>query len=465
MKEMSKLTDLVTMTYQQKGYILARAYLPEQDISDGVLTIAITEGRIGTIRIAGKTNYHDRVVKRFFKTMEKHGVVREGDLERAVLLTNEMRDLETEVVLERGQDPGTVDVVVNTKDTSKATLKALTAHVSLDYNNYGSEMVSKDRFGISLDLIDHTWGSEWSLRKVFGIDPEDTELWLCNLAVPVNHYGTKIGARYIYGDYQVGQDLAALDLDGRTTVYGVSATHPLIKKKDSELGITLGYDHIYTKNYFDDSVSSIDEIDEFYGIAYYNSIDRFQGKNILSLGVHGGTLDSDKGYLTSRQDSASGFVRTKLSLARIQRIFEKTHLMLRGTGQYTDDRLLPAEMITIGGYGTVRGHTAYVFMGDYGYYGSAELLFAPPFISEKTFFNQSVAQLVQLAVFYDTGGVYINDPSAGERRSRHISGYGAGLRLFYKDMVSLHYDIGFPVDRLEDEDSSYHYVYFKWNLF
>ena len=42
LEELGELTDVVTVTYQEEGYILAKAYLPEQEIKDGVLTISVT---------------------------------------------------------------------------------------------------------------------------------------------------------------------------------------------------------------------------------------------------------------------------------------------------------------------------------------------------------------------------------------------------------------------------------------
>jgi len=93
LEDMSELADLVTMTYQERGYILARAYLPEQEIQSGILKIAIAEGRIGKVVVSGKTHYHDRVVKRFFKKQEAHKVVNEALLEKGLLYTKGMEDL------------------------------------------------------------------------------------------------------------------------------------------------------------------------------------------------------------------------------------------------------------------------------------------------------------------------------------------------------------------------------------
>lgn len=462
LEDMSELADLVTITYQEQGYILARAYLPEQEIQSGTLKIAIAEGRIGKLKVAGKTHYNDRVVKRYFKKQLEHGVVNESDLEKGLLMTKDIPDLDTEVVLKGGEEPGTVDVILNTTDSSKATF---TAHLGLDYNNYGSELVSLDRYGMTLNFIDHNWGSTLDIRGVIGRNSEDSALGIVDLLVPINSYGTKLGASYLDGDYAVGQDLADLGLDGRTTIFGLKAVHPILKKKNKDFNITLGYDHKYTKNYIVEEVRSTDVLDVYYGIFDYESLDRFLGKNILSFGIYYGEVDLDEKYIPSRLKADTSFSRYKLSLARIQRIFGYTNLMVRGTGQYSEDRLFPVEQTIIGGYGTVRGQPTSLFLGDSGYYASSELMFAPPFMGDKTLFGQRVAQMAQFALFFDTGGVYISDPQPGEYNSEYLGGYGVGLRLFYKNYFTFKYDLGFPVNQQTGADNYIHYFYVAFNVF
>ena len=92
-------------------------------------------------------------------------------------------------------------------------------------------------------------------------------------------------------------------------------------------------------------------------------------------------------------------------------------------------------------------------------------MFAPPFMGDKTLFGQRVAQMAQFALFFDTGGVYISDPQPGEYNSEYLSGYGAGLRLFYKHYFTFKYDLGFPVNQRSGEDDFVHYFYVSFNVF
>ncbi|MHB8148586.1 MAG: POTRA domain-containing protein, partial [Desulfobulbia bacterium] len=49
----------ITAYYRERGYIIARAYLPAQEIQDGVVVIAVVEGRIGEQQINNQSRLSD----------------------------------------------------------------------------------------------------------------------------------------------------------------------------------------------------------------------------------------------------------------------------------------------------------------------------------------------------------------------------------------------------------------------
>ena len=228
LEEMSELTDLLTMTYQEKGYILARAYLPEQEIQDGILKISIAEGKIGKIKVSGYTHYKADVIKRYFEQQQKHGIIKESLLEKGLLLSTDLPDVKTTVVLKEGEKPGEVDVVLDTKDSSDLTLGV---NMSVDYNNFGSDIIGEDRIGVAIGITDHYWGSKLDLRSAAGTIPQDSILGSVKWTVPINSYGSKIQLGYLHSNYIIGQALADLGLQGRTEFYNASFFHPVMKKK------------------------------------------------------------------------------------------------------------------------------------------------------------------------------------------------------------------------------------------
>lgn len=464
LEEMSELTDLITMTYQEKGYILARAYLPEQEIQDGILKIHVAEGKIGKIKVSGYTHYKADVIKRYFEKQQQHGVVKESMLEQGLLLSSDIPKVKTTVVLKEGEKPGEVDVILDTKDTSTVTLGV---DMSIDYNNYGSDVTGEKRFGTAIGITDHLFGSTLDLRLVSGESVDNSGLISTQWTLPINTYGTKISLNYLHGNYAVGQELADLGMQGRSKYYGGQISHPFIKKKNMNFNFSLGWTSKFNKNMILNMDRSLDQATEYFVNFNYDSLDRFLGKNIASLGYQWGQVDRDKMLATSRSNTEDvSYDYYRINLARIQKIYGYTNIMLRASGQYSDKRLLPMDQMGLGGYGTVRGYDPSLYLGDSGNSFSTELMFAPPFLAENSLFGFRLAQLVQFALFWDYGQVYTTDAAANnDPHSHYLSGYGAGIRLFYKDWFTFKYDLGIPKDHIEGKPSAFNYVQCSFNLF
>ena len=465
LEEMSELTDLLTMTYQEKGYILARAYLPEQEIQDGILKITIAEGKIGKIKVSGYTHYKADVIKRYFEQQKEHGIIKESLLEKGLLLSTDIPDVKTTVVLREGEKPGEVDVILDTKDTSTVTFGV---DMSIDYNNFGSDTVGEDRFGLALGVTDHYWGSRFDMRAVSGSILKDSLLGSLRWTVPINSYGSKIRLGYLHSNYVVGQAFADLGLQGRTEFYNASFSHPLMKKKNKNLNFNFGWTDKFTKNIILQQPRSLDQEDVYNVTLDYDSLDRFLGKNIASLSYQWGKVDRDETLATSRANTEDqSFDKWLLNLARIQKIYGYTNIMLRGFAQITDKRLLTIEQVGLGGYGSVRGYAPSLYLGDQGYTVSAELMFAPPFLAEKNLFGQRLSQLVQFALFADHGQVWIVDAGTlpNEISDYHLTGYGGGVRLYYKDWFTFKYDLGIPKNHIEGQKEYFHYFQTSFTLF
>ena len=63
--------------YRERGYFLAQAYLPQQEIKDGVIEIAVIEARVGKVALNMKqgTRYSEGLVRGI---IESH--LRQGDI-------------------------------------------------------------------------------------------------------------------------------------------------------------------------------------------------------------------------------------------------------------------------------------------------------------------------------------------------------------------------------------------------
>ena len=113
---LEKAAQSVTDYYRKQGYTLALAYVPQQQIELGVVTLALLEGRIGDVTVNGNRHYSTAFIKRHFAQAEAEPVARNESLERGLLLLNEYPSLKASATLEAGKSVGATDVHVNVED-------------------------------------------------------------------------------------------------------------------------------------------------------------------------------------------------------------------------------------------------------------------------------------------------------------------------------------------------------------
>lgn len=85
--DLRRAADVVADLYAERGY-LVRAYLPEQDVKGGIVTIAVLEGRLGGLRIeqaAPAKRMGEAQVRETMTARQKLGEpVRSADILRAI---------------------------------------------------------------------------------------------------------------------------------------------------------------------------------------------------------------------------------------------------------------------------------------------------------------------------------------------------------------------------------------------
>jgi len=133
--ELQQLAAQVTnYLREKKGFLLARAYLPKQDITEGIIEIAIMDGRIdGNVRINLKEP--SRIRPGLLQGMADRAVpgnapVRMEQVERTVLLMNDLPGINAQASLEPGSAPGTTRLVINAAE-------GRLFHGVLSADNYG----------------------------------------------------------------------------------------------------------------------------------------------------------------------------------------------------------------------------------------------------------------------------------------------------------------------------------------
>jgi hemolysin activation/secretion protein len=441
--ELEGLADLLTEYYRFKGYTLARAYIPEQDVRNGVVEIAILEGAVSDIRVIGNELYTKRFIREGFGDVLADRALKYSSLERSLVLLNETTDLKVGATLEPGLDTGSTSIVVKVDDKPAnlaSRLLGRPVHAALSYDNYGSNFISRNRFGATTEIANLLReGSLLTMNGIIGQDPDKLLFETIAYSIPIDRRGTRFVFTGSNGRFDVGGALAALGIQGRIKTYDVSISHPFIKTRFESLWVEVGY---ASKDYNLDILARRFASDHFRmlkgGINYLES-DRL-GRSFVSLYGFQGLGDFLGGMnngdpQASRRGADNRFTMMTLNASRVQSITEQTVLILQGFGQIATSPLGVIQQYNMGGPGSVRGYQLGEQNLDEAYTVSAEYQF-PTLVYKPANF----------AVFFDYGAGRVRTPNPGESRSYSMTGTGFGIRSplpFYQS--SLNFDLGFPV--------------------
>lgn len=434
--ELQKAADALTELLKQRGFFLARVFVPAQTPTDGVVQLKVLSGSVGKITVEGNEHYSSDFIKgRVEESLAADRTLREADLQRQLLLLNENSDLQATAVLQPGEEDGTTDVTVRVKD-------ALPIHGGLNYDNLGTPFTNVHRLSpyVSLGNL-ATDGDNLNLRYLAGLPDNRASLLQAAYSLPVNRDGTRIGLAYANGASTLGQQLEVLDIRGRADIASLSVSHPLQRSltQNQDVSLTYAYKRL------DNSLLGVSTgEDQYHSLRFGYSGERISAgqrsllQAALTQGVGGSSISS------TRVGTKTDFTRLNLDITHLQELDPSFFVVVRGSGQYSADPLFVAEQFSLGGIDSVRGYRQSEFLGDTGYTLSAELRFLP----------WQERRDVQFSAFIDHGGATVRQPLASQRGSTTLTGAGVGLRFNVGPQAALRLDVGFPLapaDNLTNE--------------
>ncbi len=411
--DLNRLAARVTRHYRDGGYLVARAYLPAQEVKDGVLDIALLEGTLGQVSIINNAGLKDSALAPL-RALPLNAPLQAQSLDRSLLSLSDLPGTRVQSTLRPGTTVGASDLLVEVNKTS-----ALQG--SVDADNFGSSYTGEYRVGTNLywnNPLDR--GDQLSLR----LQASDTHLHYERLGyqLPLGSFGTRAGVALSHIDYRLGKDFAALDAGGKADTASLYLRQPLQRSLASNWYAQLQLD---AKNLKDTVGSTATNSTQRLRNAVLGLNGDWQdawlggSSNSLALNLTSGQLRLDAA--SQVQDAASAksagrFSKLGYQLQRLQALPANWSMALNLSGQVADKNLASAEKFGLGGSSGVRAFAQGEGLGDAGWLVSAALRWQP-------------AAGWQVQAFYDAGSVQVNHQawSSANSNHKHLAGAGVGL--------------------------------------
>jgi len=434
LESLRKVAETVTAKYAEKGYAVARAFVPSQDIKDGVVEIACVEGKVGKINVVGATHYDAAFIQERIEAAAPQGVLDNKGLEKSLLLLNELPHLKVSAKLKQGTAPGTVDVECSAEEHFPLSL-------TLDYNNFGNDGTGKSRFGAQIDWSNAALcGDLFTVRGVVGDQFDNYDYFRGSYVAPIGCDGTKAGVYGFWGTFDVDQTFRELDVNGESAGGGAYATHPIFKERMMTLAAELGFEIRDTELEMLGETSSNDEIRTLHlGANFDNAC--LEGRNFASvywyqgLGTFLGGLSEDDDR-ASRRGADNSFARFNFNFTRVQYATCWLAATFRFQAQLATDSLVASEQMQIGGADNVRGYQQGEQSGDEGYFLSLE---------PRITICREQWYVPQLVGFIDHAGAHRKKTLVGQDDWEHLTGAGVGLRVAAPHDVDIRFDVAWPI--------------------
>lgn len=221
--------------YRAHGWALARAYVPTQRSSDGIIALAVAEGRYGRLSIDNASHLDDSMVRGALRRFKPGDAVRVAPLEKQLLLLDGLPGVSVRTQLAPGASLGESDLHVDVAPEPRAS-------GSVYVDNHGNPYTGR-----------YLLGAQATFAELAGIgDALDVDAQVSNEKQAFGHLryafampdavSTRIGVQAARMAYQLAGDFDALDGEGTATDAGVFLRHDFVRSRAFNLHAELDVD-------------------------------------------------------------------------------------------------------------------------------------------------------------------------------------------------------------------------------
>ncbi|WP_286186687.1 ShlB/FhaC/HecB family hemolysin secretion/activation protein [Geitlerinema sp. P-1104] len=459
-EDLINLRTEITDLYVANGYTTSGAFIPPQDVTDGVVQVQVVEGRLDRLSLDGVSRLSEGYIRRRIGRAAESPLSL-PKLERALqLLQQDPAIASVRAELVAGRAPGLSELRLNVTEASP--VEGGLGLANRNSPNVGSIRPSAQlEFHSPLGIGDSLWG-EFALTD--GVREGRIEY-----QIPINAENTRLSFLYKRGRSQVVQSpFNVLGIRSTEENWQLGVSHPIWETPNDQfrVGLSLGIQRSRTFLSNNDPFSfspgpqqgrsNLTVLQLTQEWSSRSPAEVVAARSQFSLGL-------DAFNATRNQEDPDGTFFAWLGQFQwVRSLSPDTLLIARVASQLSADPLLPISQFGMGGPDTVRGYLQNQRVGDSGIIASLE--FRYPLIQDPGGLGT-----LQIAPFLDVGTVWNLGSDRDIPNPQTLVGTGLGLRWDFSPDFSATLDWGIPLVGVGDRGDSLqgHGIYFSidYNLF
>jgi len=405
------VADRITRYYREHGFILAKAYIPKQEVRDGVVTLSLLLGVLGDTKVNNNELYDQESLQAVFDDVKTKPVTSDAIEERLFLL-NDYPGLTTQGFFEAGGQVG--DTLLNVNVVSENSY-----HSNVRFDNHGTEETGEYRaYG------EFFWNNPTSTAdqlhlgvlkgNTVGSDVEGSDTVYGQVKYSTNIFSPRVnvGVGYATNSFVVGQNESGqgnntatinFDIFGETVISDFGVSYKIKRSRIENYTARLTLENIDSNVNVAGQANFIDE--EVQNMTIGFDLELLQESDKM---LHQASVKYKQGDLvseaTSGQNESYSIIQADYSLLSFWKIpftDVETRSILRSSFQYTDDKLSSINRFSLGGPSRTRGFSAKIFSADTAIHVGADLFFSAPDFLDYEFDGKNLKNMVAPFVFVD----------------------------------------------------------------
>jgi len=430
------VADVITRYYRENGFILAKAFIPEQQVREGVVNLTLLLGELGEVEVNDNERYPDKIIERVFDSAMGEPITA-SDMEERLYLVNDLPGISLRGHFEPGTQVGDTKFNINT-----ANEKRYNANVRLD--NHGSKGSGENRLYADALIYNPTkTGDQLQIGLLGSFEPANTLYGMLRYQTNIVHprltFSTGASSNEFTLDQQ-DEGLSGINVSGKSRVYDISANYKLRRSRVSNHSVDITFNTIDSNASFGDgdgAVPSVDKVQNW--VLDYN----FDILNEGARSLHQGTVKLTQTSLVEGLEIGQKEDAILLNIDYSWMTFFKipftkaeTRIMTRFSGSYVGAPIASSMQSALGGPSQARGFAVNEFYADDAAYLGVDWIFNGPSFNNTEIGGVKLSNMLQPYLFMDSAygnkrTLYADNNDESDTTAI-LGNSGLGLRINFK---------------------------------
>ena len=459
------VADTITQYYRERGFILAKAYIPKQHVRDGIVNLTLMVGELGEIEVEGNKLYSNRAIRRIFNPSIGKPVTYQR-VEQDLYLMNDLPGFTGQGFFQPGAQVGDTRITVT---ASREDRFAAATRV----DNHGSDKTGEYRAFVDLALNNPLGiGDSLGVSLLKTISPANSDYYSLRYSTMLLHPRYRANIGYSINDFVTGSgnnndDAGAFDIFGESKVLDAGVSYIWKRSRKFNASFNLSYGDIETELAIPLSENNpflVNTLVDYLSLGF--SMDRLREKtrslHIINAQIKQDNVEDTLNF-TEFDKEPLILLGDYTRFAFIKHPFSDTpaRFITKIGGHYAGEPSTTVSQFALSGPKRTRGFNLNRYFADDGVYANVDIVFDSKLLNGMRFLGERMKGAFQPYVFFDAAWGVERSVSVGAGEfadlEASLANIGAGFKLNHRALKA-NLSLAAPVlenfeTEVEDADS------------